>query len=124
MAKINNPEVKSAATSVKTTTATVGTTAKPTLGSSVANKNTDSSRFMFDKINYIIMAVGLVVLALGFFLMSGGATTDPNIFPKEEIYSTRRITIAPIVILLGFAIELVAIFYKATSLVASDKEFN
>ena len=124
MAKINKPEVKNVATSVKATTASVGTTAKPSLGSSVASKNTVPSIFMFDKINYIIMAVGLVVLALGFFLMSGGATTDPNVFPKEEIYSARRITLAPMVILLGFGIELIAIFYKTASIIASDKEFN
>lgn len=68
--------------------------------------------FMFTKMNYILMTVGIALIALGFVLMSGGATSDPNVFPKEEIYSARRITVAPIVVLLGFIVELFAIFYN------------
>jgi hypothetical protein len=65
--------------------------------------------FIFTRTNYIIMIAGVAVILLGFLLMSGGATTDPNVFPKEEIYSFRRITLAPIVIMIGFGIEVVAI---------------
>lgn len=68
--------------------------------------------FIFDRTNYIIMIVGVVVILTGFWLMSGGATTDPNIFPAEEIYSFRRITLAPIVIIVGFAIEIFAILKR------------
>jgi hypothetical protein len=64
---------------------------------------------LFDKSNYVFMIAGLVVVLLGFALMSGGATTDPNVFPKDEIYSFRRITLAPIVVIIGFGIELFAI---------------
>jgi len=71
--------------------------------------------FLFDQTNYIIMVAGLVVVLLGFWLMSGGATTDPNVFPKDEIYSFRRITLAPIVVMIGFAIEIVAILKRPKS---------
>lgn len=70
-----------------------------------------SKNFPFKKINFILMGVGLVVIALGYLLMSGGGTDDPNVFPAEEIYSFRRITLAPAVVLIGYLIEVVAIFY-------------
>jgi len=68
--------------------------------------------FIFDQTNYMIMIAGVVVILLGFLLMSGGATTDPNVFPKEEIYSFRRITLAPITIMIGFGIEVLAILKR------------
>ncbi len=68
--------------------------------------------FIFDRTNYIIMIAGVVVILIGFMLMSGGATTDPNVFPKEELYSFRRITLAPIVVMLGFGIEIYAILKR------------
>ena len=68
--------------------------------------------FIFDRTNYIIMIAGVVVILIGFMLMNGGATSDPNIFPKEELYSFRRITLAPIVVMLGFGIEIYAILKR------------
>jgi hypothetical protein len=103
MAKINKPEVKSVAPNPTPTKTVSSPTKKPQV----------AGVFMFEKMNYILMIAGLVVMAIGYVLMSGGATTDPNVFDKAEIYSARRITIAPIVILIGFIIELVAIFYKS-----------
>jgi len=70
---------------------------------------------LFDKNNYIIMLVGLAVLVLGFILMAGGKSSDPNVFNAAEIYSFRRITLAPIIVLLGFAIEIYAIMKKPQS---------
>lgn len=61
--------------------------------------------------NYKLLIAGLVVIFIGFLLMMGGGSEDPNTF-NPEIFSTRRITVAPIVVLLGFAIEVVAILYK------------
>lgn len=61
--------------------------------------------------NYKFLIAGLVVIFIGFLLMMGGGSEDPNTF-NPEIFSTRRITVAPIVVLLGFAIEVVAILYK------------
>ena len=69
--------------------------------------------FLFGKENYTIMIVGLVMISLGFYLMAGGQSTDPNIFPKEEVYSFTRITLAPIIVILGFIIETYAIFHKS-----------
>jgi Protein of unknown function (DUF3098) len=67
---------------------------------------------LFGKENYILMLAGLAVLALGFFLMSGGKSPDPKVFDTKEVYSTTRITIAPILIIAGFIIEIVAIMKK------------
>jgi uncharacterized membrane protein len=68
---------------------------------------------MFSKENYIWMLVGLLVIALGMFLMSGGrSNTDPTVFNKEAVYSSTRITVAPILILAGLVLEIYAIFKK------------
>ena len=67
---------------------------------------------IFSKSNYTWMLIGVVVIALGMFLMAGGKSEDPNVFNKEEVYSTTRITIAPILILAGLVIEIYAIFKK------------
>ena len=64
--------------------------------------------FVFGRKNYIVMGIGLAVIALGFILMSGGGSEDPNVF-NPEIYNFRRIRLAPTVVLLGFAIEVYAI---------------
>ena len=68
---------------------------------------------LFDKGNYMWMLIGLAVLALGFFLMAGGKSPDPNVFNKDEVYSTTRITIAPMLIIAGFIIEIFAIMKKS-----------
>ena len=81
---------------------------------SKTNKETATpSQNLFGKENYILMALGLIVLALGFFMMAGGKSANPNEFNASEIYSTGRITIAPILIVVGFIIEIVAIMKKS-----------
>ncbi|MFP2995693.1 DUF3098 domain-containing protein [Spongiivirga sp. MCCC 1A20706] len=67
-----------------------------------------TKEFVFGKRNYIFMFIGLACIALGFILMAGGASDDPNVF-NPEIYSTRRIRVAPTLVLIGFAIEIYAI---------------
>ena len=67
---------------------------------------------LFTKGNYMWMGIGAVIIAIGMLLMSGGKNQDPNVFDKDVVYSTTRITIAPIVILLGFVVEIYAIFKK------------
>jgi hypothetical protein len=80
---------------------------------SVAPKQTaPTTPFIFDKTNYLIMVIGIVAIIAGFALMSGGGTADPNVFPQEELYSFRRITLAPIVVIIGFAIEIFAILKR------------
>lgn len=74
-------------------------------------KNDKQHGFAFGPTNYKIMIAGIVVILSGFLLMVGGGSKDPNVF-NPEIFSTQRITIAPIVVLIGFAIEVFAIVYK------------
>ncbi len=80
-----------------------------------SSKSTPSSQpsfFMFTKENYILMLAGIVVIIVGFLLMLGKNNTDPSVFPADEIYSFRRITLAPIVVMIGFGIEVLAILKK------------
>ena len=81
----------------------------------MSNKKNDSNKnqgvFLFSKRNYLIMAVGIVFIAIGFILMAGGGSDDPKVF-NEEIYNFRRIRLAPTLVLIGFAIEVYAILYK------------
>ncbi len=68
---------------------------------------------LFGKKNYAWMLAGLGLIALGMFLMSGGQShTDPSVFNRADDYSTTRITVAPLLILAGLVIEIVAIFKK------------
>jgi hypothetical protein len=65
---------------------------------------------MFDKSNLMWMLIGAAVMILGFILMAGGRSEDPKVFNPDEVYSTTRITIAPILILAGLGIEIFALF--------------
>ena len=68
---------------------------------------------MFDKVNYRWMLIGLAVIALGMLLMAGGKSNlDPTVFDADAVYSARRITIAPLLILAGLVIEIYAIFKR------------
>lgn len=67
---------------------------------------------LFAKDNYVWMAIGAAVVALGFILLSGGKNPDPNTFDYKIVYSTTRITIAPILIVAGLLVEIYAIFKK------------
>ena len=68
---------------------------------------------LFTKDNLIWMLIGGVVMAIGFVLLSGGKSTDPNVFDTKQVYSATRITIAPILIMAGLMIEIFAIFKKS-----------
>lgn len=72
------------------------------------SKEQNRTNFIFGKQNYKIMIIGLIIIALGFILMAGGGSDDPNVF-NPEIYNFRRIRLAPTLILIGFAIEIYAI---------------
>ena len=67
---------------------------------------------MFDRNNYMWMGIGAVVLVLGFILMGGGKSADPNVFDVNQVYSPLRITVAPFLIILGFVIEIYAIMRR------------
>jgi len=72
-------------------------------------KKDQKPQFLFSKHNYLIMFIGLVVIALGFILMAGGGSDDPAVF-NPEIYSWRRIRLAPTLVLIGLGIQIYAIF--------------
>jgi hypothetical protein len=75
-------------------------------------KASNGQFFMFGKQNYQIMFVGLAVIILGFVLMAGGKSADPNVFKEDEIYSFQRITLAPFLVIAGLVIEAYAIMKK------------
>jgi hypothetical protein len=75
-------------------------------------KNDSKQEFLFDKSNYKWMLIGVAFILLGLVLMAGGKSPDPHKFNYDEVYSFRRITLAPIMILLGLAVEVYAIIKK------------
>ncbi|MAZ50618.1 MAG: hypothetical protein CMC72_02690 [Flavobacteriaceae bacterium] len=71
----------------------------------------NNKEFIFKKSNYRIMIIGIAFIVIGFVLMAGGGSDDPNIF-SNEIYNFRRIRLAPTLVLIGFGIQVYAILYK------------
>ena len=67
---------------------------------------------LLTKKNYMIVCIGLIFIIIGYILMSGGESNDPNIF-NEEIYSFRRIRIAPLLVLIGLSIQIYAILISS-----------
>jgi hypothetical protein len=67
--------------------------------------------FLFDQTNYKILVIGLLIVAVGFILMAGGASEDPNVF-NEDVFSFRRIRLAPTVVLAGFGVVIYSILKK------------
>ncbi len=87
----------------------------PTRTSTVKNTSVNRPKEklpLFEKDNYLWMGIGAVVVAIGMLLMSGGKNENPNQFDYKLVYSTTRITIAPILILAGLMVEIYAIFKR------------
>jgi hypothetical protein len=76
--------------------------------------NEQKPDFLFEKANYKFLFIGIAVITLGFILMSGGGSDDPTVF-SEDIFSFRRIRLAPTVVLIGFGITIYSIFKKSKS---------
>jgi hypothetical protein len=74
-------------------------------------KNDSSTDFAIGKENFKLLAIGFVIIIIGFALMCGGRSEDPNVF-SMDMFSTRRIIIAPIVVVFGFIFEIWAIMKK------------
>jgi membrane-bound ClpP family serine protease len=72
------------------------------------NENTE---FAFSKKNYLFMGIGILMLIIGFALLAGGGSTNPNEF-SPEIFNTQRLVVAPLFMLGGFVIEIYAIMYR------------
>ena len=77
----------------------------------MAKKDIKETGFALGKENYKLMAIGFAAIVLGFILLAGGGSDDPNVF-DPDIFSFRRLTIAPIVLLFGFLFEIYAIMKK------------
>jgi len=79
----------------------------------MVNKEEDNKlNFALGKDNYLYLTIGFVIIIIGFILMVGGGSDDPNVFKGEELFSFRRIVLAPIVVLFGFFFEIWAIMKK------------
>lgn len=78
-----------------------------------------TSKFPLEKENYILLSIGFAIIVIGFLLMIGGGSEDPNQFNADELFSFRRTTLAPMVVLFGFAFEIWAIMKKPKE--SSDK---
>lgn len=72
--------------------------------------HTQGNSGFFSKENYTWMLAGIIVIAIGMFLMSGGKSNNPNEFDQKQVYSAMRITVAPILIIIGLGLEVFAIF--------------
>jgi len=78
---------------------------------STKNENKEKVNFALGRENYKLLAIGFVIIVIGFLLMLGGKSEDPNVF-SNDIFGFRRITLAPIVVLAGFIFEIWAIMKK------------
>lgn len=79
------------------------------------------SEMALDKQNYRLLAIAFIVVVIGFLLMTGSSNDDPQVF-NEEIYSFRRITLAPMVVLFGFLFGVYAIMKKPADIKKDKKE--
>ena len=77
----------------------------------ITESNDNQNVMPFGKQNYIIVLIGIALIALGFILMIGGGSTDPDVF-NEKMFNFQRLTFAPILVLAGFVVEIVAIFWR------------
>lgn len=71
----------------------------------------NEKKLPFTKMNYILVIAGVLLIVLGMILMIGGGSSDPDVF-NEKMFNFQRLTLSPILILLGFAVEIVAIFWR------------
>ena len=91
---------------------------KETKKKEIAQPADDQKAMPFGKQNFIIVLIGLALIALGFILMIGGGSTDPDVF-NEKMFDFQRITLAPILVLAGFVVEIVAIFWTSLDAIIS-----
>ena len=83
------------------------------MNNTMENKEENNNKlgFAFGRLNYVLMGVGLAILALGYILLTGGGSDDPNTF-NPAMFDNRRLVVAPILIVVGFVVEILAIMYK------------
>ena len=96
--------------------------AKETTKKTTVEKSDNPQVMPFGKQNFIIVLIGIALIALGFILMIGGGSDNPDVF-NEKMFDFQRITLAPILVLVGFVVEIVAIFWKGNnSIFDKDKK--
>lgn len=95
---------------IKTSPAKARRTAQTTKSSK--SSALSSIPLIFNKQNYLWMGIGFGLILLGLLLMSGGGSESPDVFDADRIYSFRRITLAPLMIICGLLVEVYAIFKK------------
>jgi hypothetical protein len=83
------------------------------------NNEEHKHEFLFEKVNYKILLIGIGVIALGFILMSGGGSDDPNVF-NDSVFDFRRIRLAPTTVLIGFGITIYAILKNPSPLAPNE----
>ena len=79
-----------------------------------------SSNISLSKTNYLLIIIGCVVITIGFILMSGGGTEDPELFNEQELFSFRRITLAPFLTILGYMIVLAGVLKRAKNSIPDE----
>jgi len=104
---------KKVVTVAKTPKSNKTKTIKPTTSRTKVAKSANAQPIIFGKKNYMFMGGGVLLMALGFLAMSGGGMEDPNVWDESVIYGFRRITLAPMLIIAGLIMQIVAIFKKA-----------
>ena len=72
----------------------------------------EKKKMVLGKKNYVFIIIGCLIVILGFILMSGGGSENPNVFQEEELFSFRRITLAPFMVILGYGVVLYGIMKK------------
>jgi len=77
----------------------------------IKKETNETAGFALGKENYRLLAIGFAIIVLGFILLSGGGSDDPNVFNKD-IFNSRRLIVAPILLLIGFIFEIYAIMKK------------
>ena len=84
---------------------------KPATNNATAPNGDSHFELTFQTINYILMGAGLILLALGYILLAGGGSDSPDVF-NPAMFDKRRLVVAPVLIVLGFVVEIVAIMYS------------
>lgn len=122
----NNPNPRQtgphgAYTSARTGAAVPGSATRTAAARRAEPRIRGNQLFLFDRSNYLWMGIGFICIVIGFLLMIGGKSPDPHQFLYDEIYSFRRITLAPLLILIGFAIEAYAIMKLPADTVKTEE---
>ncbi len=76
------------------------------------SESSNSDSFVFGTKNYILLAIGIVLLGIGYILLSGGGSDDPNVF-NEAMFNKRRLVVAPLLIVVGLVVEICAIMFRS-----------